>query len=395
MPLVRQGAVVTVPLKKSLVRAIKQGHAWLFSDAVELPQAPSGSVARLVDRNGQIIASGIYSRTHPIVVRVCRSRAPLALDDAWLIDRMESAISLRLGLFDSQTTGYRIIAGEGDGIPGLVVDRYADTAVIKLDGGAPEEFYLPEAIGHWLAERLRLSCVVLRPRGRGTSGRSILGIQPNSPVHFLENGMLFTADVIHGQKTGFFLDQRDNRALVKSLSKGHHVLNLFSFSGGFSVAAGIGEASGVTSVDVAAPAMADAVAHWQQNNLPQRAHHPVVADCFEFLESALQQERSWSLVICDPPSFAPSQQTLQRAAAAYTRLARLSASVVQPGGLLALASCSSHVDATMFSTWNLEGISKAKRIAKLFAERGLPADHPTPLAMPELKYLKFQLFQLD
>jgi 23S rRNA (cytosine1962-C5)-methyltransferase len=395
MQLIRQGTVITVPLKKDLVRSIKRGHAWLFSDAVELPKAPSGSVAKLVDRRGQIVASGIYSKEHPIVVRVCRTQAPLALDDAWILDRLETAINLRLSVFDSHTTGYRLINGEGDGLPGLVVDRYADTAVIKLDGGAPEDFYQPEGIAHWLAGRLQLSCVILRPRGRGKSGQSLIGKQPDGPVHFFENGMLFTADVVHGQKTGFFLDQRDNRALIRTLAPGRDVLNLFSFSGGFSVAAGVGDATSVTSVDAAAPAIEAAKSHWQMNNLPEHAHHAIVADSFEFLEAAVKGEQLWSLVICDPPSFAPSQQTLERAATAYARLAQLSASVVKPGGLLALASCSSHVDANMFAKWNLEGISRARRTARLLAERGLPMDHPTPLAMPELKYLKFQLFQLS
>jgi 23S rRNA (cytosine1962-C5)-methyltransferase len=393
--LVRDGAPVIVPLKKDLVRSIKRGHAWLFSDAVELPRAAQGSVVRLVDRSGQIVACGIYSREHPIAVRVCRTQSPWTLGDDWMIDRLETAVSLRQSVFDTSTTGYRVIAGEGDGLPGLIVDRYADVAVIKLDGGSPEDFYQPEPIARWLADRLQIARVVLRPRGRGTSAEKLYGSLPEAPVHFLENGMLLTADVIHGQKTGFFLDQRDNRALVRTLARGRDVLNLFSFSGGFSVAAGIGDAKKVTSVDAAAPAIEAAKAHWQMNNLLERSHEAVVADCFEYLEQAGKQERNWNFVICDPPSFAPSQQTLERAANAYTKLAQLAAQVVEPKGLLALASCSSHVDANMFAKWNLEGISKARRTAKLIAERGLPIDHPTPLAMPELKYLKFQLYQLN
>ncbi len=394
MSLIRPVKTISVNLNKDLIRSIKRGHAWLFSDAIDLPQAASGSIARVIDRKGEAIASGIYSREHPIAVRICRTEKPYALDDAWIMERLEAAIQLRTSFFDQQTTGYRVIAGEGDCLPGLIVDRYADVAVIKLDGGAPEDFYDADAIGKWLAQRLNLFRVIHRPRGRGTSGRSIYGPLPTEPITFLENGMLFTADVVHGQKTGFFLDQRDNRWLVKSLANNRTVLNLFSFSGGFSIAAGMGGAQSVTSVDVAAPAIRAASDHWLMNNLPGASHQGIVADCFEYLEAAQSNGQRWHLVICDPPSFAPSQQTQSKALAAYSRLAQLSASVVEPGGLLALASCSSHVDAALFTQANLEGIGKARRVAQLIADHSLPIDHPTPLAMPELRYLKFQLFQL-
>ncbi len=395
MSLILQSNPITVNLKKDLARSIKRGHAWLFSDAVDGPSAKSGSIARIIDRRGELIAAGIYCRNHPITVRVCRTDRPFVLDDQWLTHRLEAAIAVRSSLFGDQTTGFRLVAGEGDFIPGLIVDRYANTLVIKLDGGAPEKFYQVDAIGQWLAERFGLNCVIHRPRGRGTSGSAVVGNQPNQPIEFLENGMRFTADVVHGQKTGFFLDQRDNRQLVRSFAHDREVLNLFSFSGGFSIAAGIGGAAKVTSVDVAAPAIEAAKHHWASNGLDEHRHDAVVADCFQFLEDAIANSQRWDLVICDPPSFAPSQQTQANAIGAYTRLAQLSASVVRPGGLLALASCSSHIDSLQFTQCNLDGIGRARRVAKLVVERGLPPDHPSPLAMPELKYLKFQLFQLS
>lgn len=394
MPLIRQSKPIIVRLKKDLVRSIKRGHAWLFSDAVELPHAAPGSMARIVDRSNEVIACGIYCRDHPIAVRVCRTEKPWTLDDDWLVERLEKSIALRLALFDSQTTGYRVVGGEGDGLPGLIVDRYEDTAVIKLDGGAPESFYQPSDIGRWLAERLNLNCVIHRPRGRGTSGHAIVGSLPLRPISFLENGLHFTADVVHGQKTGFFLDQRDNRHLIRSLAANKTVLNLFSFNGGFSVAAGVGLSQHVTSVDIASAAIDAANFHWQLNNLPPESHEGLVADCFDFLENAKAQHRRWDLVICDPPSFAPSQETQGNALAAYSRLAQLSASLVVPGGMLALASCSSHVDGSRFTQANLEGMGRARRTAKLIADRSLPPDHPTPFSMPELRYLKFQLMQL-
>ncbi len=190
------------------------------------------------------------------------------------------------------------------------------------------------------------------------------------------------------------MDQRDNRQPVRELSRDRNVLNLFSFNGGFSIAAGVGGARSVTSVDIAAPAITAASQHWHMNSL-QQPHTGHVQDCFEFLEQAIAAERRWDLVVCDPPSFAPNERSRDRALAAYNRLAQLAATVTAEQGLLALASCSSHVDAEAFANANLEGIGRARRYPALVLERGLPIDHPTPLAMPELRYLKFQLLRIE
>ena len=395
MELLRDAKPIYVRLRKDLTRSIKRGHAWLYSDAVEIVPADSGAVAILTDRKGEPIASGIYDPNHPIPFRVCRTTQPLRLDDEWLIEQLSRAIELRKAVLDqNSTTGYRLIAGEGDGLPGLIIDVYDHVAVIKLDGGAPEAFYRPRGIASWLSQTLQLDCVVLRSRERGRAGEAILGNPPIAPIPFLENGLLFTADVLQGQKTGFFLDQRDNRALVQGLSHNKSVLNLFSFNGGFSIAAGRGGACAVTSVDIAAPAIEAASMHWELNGLPPN-HSGHAEDCFEFLERAILAKQHWDIVICDPPSFAPNEKSRDRALAAYAKLAELSARTTQRNGILALASCSSHVDGMAFTRANYEGIARARRRATVLNERGLPPDHPTPLAMPELRYLKFQLFRVD
>lgn len=396
MSMVRSGKTVSLRLRKELTRSIKRGHAWLYSDAIDIVPAAGGSVAILSDRRGdKRLASGIYDPQHAIPLRICRTQPPWTLDDQWLAQQLQSAIALRRAAFDDRTTGYRLVAGEGDGLPGLIVDIYDRTAVIKLDGGAPEVFYQPPAIAQWLCEQLPLDCVILRTRQRGRAGEALVGDVPAAAVPFLENGLRFTADVVHGQKTGFFLDQRDNRALVERLAGNCRTLNLFSFNGGFSVAAGRGGATQVTSVDIAASAIAAAEEHWLMNDLPAAAHRGVVADCFEFLESAASERLSWDLVVCDPPSFAPNEKSKDNAIAAYGRLAQLSARVTRPQGLLGLASCSSHVDAGTFRELNAEAFGRGRRCATLLAECSQPVDHPTPLAMPELRYLKFQLFRLD
>ena len=396
MKMVREGKAVHLRLRKDLTRSIKRGHAWLYSDALELVPAASGSVAILSDRSGEKrLASGIYDPEHAIPLRICRTQPPLALDEAWLTDQLRRAAQLRSAFFPPSTTGYRLVAGEGDGVPGLIIDIYDTTAVIKLDGGAPESFYVPRGIARWLSAEFGMRRVILRTRERGRGGETLLGDPPTEAVPFLENGLRFAADVVLGQKTGFFLDQRDNRALVERISRGRRVLNLYSFNGGFSVAAGRGGAEQVTSVDIAAPAIAAAEQHWLMNDLPAERHQGVTADCFNFLETCARDKQTWELVICDPPSFAPNEKSRDRALSAYGRLAQLAAKATASHGLLALASCSSHVDTLAFREVNTEALGRSRRSAMLLAENSLPLDHPTPLAMPELRYLKFQLFQLD
>jgi 23S rRNA (cytosine1962-C5)-methyltransferase len=226
-------------------------------------------------------------------------------------------------------------------------------------------------------------------------GRALVGVAPTEPVTFLENGVWFTADVLRGQKTGFFLDQRENRARVRQLSAGRRVLNLFGYTGGFSVYAGLGGAEHVTTVDLASPAVEAAEAHWLLNGLPHRGHEGVVADAFDYLEHAARGGLHWDLVIADPPAFAPNQAAVPNALAAYRRLIAASAAATAPGGWLCAASCSSHVSLPEFLEACEGGIGQARRRATVFGIQGQPFDHPTPLAMPEFRYLKFVAMRVD
>jgi len=402
MPLIRpHREPVVLQLSRDLVRSLKRGHAWIFREALrDCPRAPTGSPAILLDhRKGQPVAAGWYDSSSPVAFRACRVDAPWELDDFWAEQRLQSALSLRRRLFPavsvdvSDTTGYRLCNGEGDGLPGLVVDVYAQTAVMKLDGPAAEGFWSAEGLADWLLENLPLKTVVERSRERGSAGRVLTGEPIREPVEFREHGLRFTADVLHGQKTGFFLDQRENRRQVRGLAAGLKVLNLFSYTGGFSIAAGTGGATQVTSVDIAAPAIAESERHWLLNNLPAGKHEGVAVDVFEFLGRC--GRRRWDLVIVDPPSFAPSEAAVSAAVASYTKLAAQAAQVTARQGLLALASCSSHITAEMFVDACQEGLSIARRRGTLLGLNGQPPDHPAPLMMPEFRYLKFLLLRLD
>lgn len=391
-----QSSRLTLRLSRDLTRSVKRGHPWVFVDALrDLPPAPPGTTAVLLDNSrGRPIAVGFYDPESSVTFRACRVEEPLRLNDEWAEFRFEQALALRRRLFDEHTTGFRLFNGEGDGLPGLVCDCYSDVAVLKLDGPAASGFWDIDGIAEWLVEHVGVRSVVERRKQRGREGRWLLG--PRSPlVEFREHGVKFTADVLSGQKTGFFLDQRDNRQWIRRMSAGSRVLNVFSYTGGFSVMAGVGGAKHVTSVDSAEPAIEAADAHWLLNGLPADAHAGVAVDAFEFLDEARLKRRKWDVVVIDPPAFAPSEASVARAVSAYRKLAFNGAAITERGGLLALASCSSHIDAQTFLESCEEGISEARRRATLLAMHSQPADHPTPLAMPEFRYLKFALLRCE
>jgi len=391
------GTVVRVTLTRDLRRAIKRGHPWLFANAVQIPSgAEPGAIALVADRSGRPLAVGFVDPEGSLAVRICSPEPGVRLDDTWAEAGLERALALRRGLLDADTTGWRAVNGEGDGLPGLVLDVYGTTGVLKLDGPVAERFWDAAGLGAWFAARLGLTTVYQRHRSRGeASGRPLVGPTPSAPVPFLEHGARFTADVMVGQKTGFFLDQRDNRARVARLARDRRVLNVFGYTGGFSVAAGRAGARHVTTVDLARPAIDAAVAHWALNGLDPTAHEGVTADAFALLDEAAQSKRRWDLVVLDPPAFAPSRDAAEAAVRAYTRMVTAGAQVTEGGGLCVAASCSAHVDVAAFLDACEEGVAQARRRATVLGIYGQPADHPAPLACAELRYLKCVFLALD
>lgn len=388
---------IKLQLRRDLVRSIKRGHSWVYADALRAtPPAQPGTTAILLDnRGGREIARGYYDPKGAIALRVCTTQRGEVLTDLWAVKRMQRAQALRQNLFDADTTAYRLFNGEGDGLPGLICDIYADAAVLKLDGEAARGFWHVEGIVEWLVDNLGLRLVYERLRDADHRGRSLFGPEPDTPVHFLEYGLPFTADLVRGQKTGFFLDQRGNRRRIQKYVSSKKVLNLFGYTGGFSVYAGVAGAAHVTTVDSAQPALDVSEVHWSLNNLPPEQHTAIHADAFEFLETAIGNHKSWDVTILDPPSFAPSKKVLPQALKAYTKLIAAGASVTNPNGILAVGSCSSHVTLNDFMSAIEEGISVAKRTATTLGIHSQPADHPAPLTMPEFRYLKFVILRVD
>ncbi len=384
-------------LSRNLTRSIRRGHPWVFVDALrEKPTGAPGDVAVLQDKSGKTLAQGYVDPTTPLAFRVCTQRASERADSPWAARGLERAIALRERLFSGgTTTGYRVVHGEGDGMPGLVFDRYGDVGVLRLDGPAAEGFWNAPGIATYMSERLGLTHVYERRRSRGgAEGRPLVGPAPQAPVPFLENGLSFTSDVVNGQKTGFFLDQRDNRALIQRIAHGR-MLNVFGYTGGFSVAAAAGGATHVTTVDIAPAALATATDHLRAIGMADDDHHEEARDAFEFLDQAHEARERWDVVVLDPPAFAPNQRAVEGAERAYQRLITAGARVAEPGGYLACASCSSHISAERFVDLVEEGVSGARRRGTLLDMGGVPPDHPAPLGFRDFRYLTFVLIQLD
>ncbi len=392
-----QQTVTALRLNRDLTRSIKRGNPWIYLDAVR-PHSPlrDGAICTILDNKlGRPLATGYYTADSPLAIRVCSTDPDLLPDWTWLERMLKEAHALRGRLFGDETTGYRLINGEGDGLPGLVIDRYGAAAVIKLDGPGAEAFYPGREIAEWLVRAMGIETVVLRSRDRDVSPVVLVGEQPKSPVPFLEHRTQFLADIMVGQKTGFFLDQRENRRLIGKLSQGARVLNLFGYTGGFSIAAGRGGATSAVTVDIAPQAVAMAQQHWELNGLAPEAHEGVARDVFEFLDQSLSAKQRWDIVVADPPSFAPSASKVPQATAAYKKLFCAAAQVTRRGGLLAASSCSSHIGEPAFIEICEEAVSMAKRKGTVVAVQGQPADHPFPLALPEFRYLKFVLMRVE
>lgn len=374
-----------VALSPHAALAIRRGHPWVWRATASPLRVEAGAVVSLADGK-DTIAEGIADPDSPIAVRVW-ARAPEHLDDGLVRQRIDHAFSLRDRWFaDGSTTAFRLLHGEGDRCPGYVIDRYDRVAVLQTDGHAAEARL--DRMRPILEEALRARGIeTLLHRARGKEPHVLFGSLPEESIRVREHGVPFAVDVIHGQKTGAFLDQRDNRRRVRTLAEGRTVLNLFSYAAGFSLSAALGGAT-TTSVDIAAKAHATAQANFRLNGLTPADHEFVTADAFAFLAEAARKRRTWDVIVSDPPSFAPNEKSIPRAMRAYKSLHRACAEVLAPGGTFCASSCSSHVPMESFLE-TLDDDTLGRADLRVVEMRGQPVDHPTLAAWPEGRYLKF------
>ena len=379
---------IPVRLKKDLSRNVRAGHPWIYRDAITPPACPTGSVVDVLGLDGRFLGRGLYDAGSPLAVRIYTLDAREPLDEHLVRRRLKDSLQARRGAIDpAETDAFRLCNGEGDLLPGVVVDLYASVAVVRFDGDAARA--LSDAVTdavEALTRPLGVDCIVEKSR---SGVRALRGVDLPSIVEIREGGVRLAVDIRHGQKTGTFLDQRDNRRAIRPYSAGATVANLFCYTGGFSVHAALAGARHVTSVDSAPAALEGARANFALNGIDAARHDFVCEDAFAWLERARAQGRRFDLLVVDPPSFAPSEKSLPRALGAYRDLFAASLALVERGGLLCASSCSSHVDMEDFLGTLRDASARAFRPLRLLDVRGQPADHPTTPAFKEGRYLKF------
>ena len=361
-----------VILRKNLGRALRQGHPWIFRDAlVEALAIPNGTMVAVAGRDGRPLAHGYWDATGPIAVRVLDLQLPRDTR-ALVCDRLRQALAKRLLRLDSQPEGF-----EGG---------WGGWRVVRFDGAGARAFY--RDLDRMLADcsaPLALSQVVDREQRGDNLGE----------IEVRENSIRFIVDLGRGQKGGLFLDQRENRLAVAGRAAGKSVLNLYGYTGGFSLYAAAAGATRTDTVDIAQPALATARRNFQLNHLSLDHAGFHATDALAFLGEAARRTKRWDIVISDPPSFAPSRRALPAARRAYAHLHRLAATVVASGGLLCAASCSSHFPRDEFLSSVGQGAAAAGRSFRLESLTGAGFDHPALPAFPEGEYLKFAIGRVD
>jgi len=388
-------------LQKDLARHLRAGHPWVFRKAIvkQTRGIPAGTIVDVVE-GSRFVARGYYDPLSPITVRILTREEGETVDDAFWRRRVARALALRKELVRG-TDAYRLLHGESDGLPGVVADRYDRFAVIKLysAGLTPWRGAIVEALR---AECGDLAGVYGRdeiPRddddeGGSAEGRVLWGAEPPEQIAIDEHGMKILVDVRRGQKTGLFLDQRENRRLVRELARGRpEALNLFSYTGGFSVAAALGGSTHVVSNDLDAEALQLARATFKANGLDPANHAFANGDAFDLLASYKRQGRKFDLVVCDPPAFAKSQKAVEGAIAGYASLNRAGLQVLAPGGILVTASCSARVSPEQFHDAVKEAAFKSRIDLQMVEDRRQPPDHPVAPQFREGRYLKCSFYR--
>jgi 23S rRNA (cytosine1962-C5)-methyltransferase len=384
-----------VKLSPKQDRRLKSGYPWAFSNEIamnpELRALPPGSVVRLEGDDGWRFGAFMFN-PHSLIAARRLDRDPAAVIDAdWVRDRLAAAVALRARVTDSPY--HRLVHAEADGLPGLVIDRFGEVAVLQANTAGMDRL-LPE-ITQALLGLLPLRAIVARNdsasrthEGLPAETRLLQGEDAACVVD--EAGVVFPVDPLAGQKTGFFFDQRPNRDRVAALAQGGRVLDVFCHTGAFGLrAAGAGAAS-VTLVDSSQPALDHAMEAVSRNGFTNVT--PRRGDAFDVME-ALAAER-FDVVVCDPPAFAKSRKDQAAGLRAYQRMAKLAAPLVAPGGFLFVASCSHHASVEAFAEQIATGIFRARREARILATTGAGPDHPVHPHLPESAYLKGQLLQL-
>ena len=387
-----------VRLKPRSARRAGSAHPWIYAAEVELDASAHaidpGSIVDVFDAWDRGVATASFNPSAPIALRALTQQPGAVVDGAFLARRLGRALALRRRLFSDPC--YRLVHADGDGLPGVIIDRYGDALVLQLETAGAEALRAPllQALDGLLAPQILLL--------RGDSpARKLEGLPQRvellrgrleEPVALRESGASYLADLMGGQKTGWYFDQRLNRAFLGGLCQGARVLDAFCYSGGFAIQAALGGAAHVLAVDRSAPALELAVEAARLNGVeldPQRG------EAFAVLQALAAEERRFDVVVCDPPAFVPSKRQLALGAKAYRRLAQGAATLVAAQGFLLAASCSHHMKRERFLKEVSMGVAAAGRRCRLLRRSGAGPDHPVHPQLPQTDYLDVVLLQLD
>ena len=400
-----RGSAPVVRLKSGKERSVQRRHPWLYAGAISeegiklIGQLPVGQPVKVCDAKGQFLAWGCGSPSSSIRLRLWGFDSGQPIDETLIHKRIAQAFARRDRLL-SASNARRMVFGEADGLPGLIVDQYAEQAVVQmLSAGAD---YFRDAIVESM-RALGIGAIFERSDAAGAQREGLAGAQgvlygpePDALIHIHEHGLRFMVDVRHGHKTGFYIDQRDNRALVAELLRSMHaprVLNCFCYTGGFSMAAWSGGAAEVISVDSSEAALAQAKQHQVLNGFEACQARWWEANVFEALSNLLREGQSFDLIVLDPPKFAPSVQHIDRAARAYKEINLKALGLLRPGGFLLSFSCSGAVSLDLFQKILAGAVIDAGIDAQLLQRLAAGCDHPMSMVHPEGEYLKGLLLQ--
>jgi 23S rRNA (cytosine1962-C5)-methyltransferase len=386
----------SILLKKSADSFIKRKHPWIFSGAIELVDGkPSiGETVQIFTLDKKLVGFGSFSPLSQIRVRVWSFNTEKEINSDFFKRRILAATELRKKLIDnSQTNAFRIINSESDGLPGLIVDQYADFLVYQfLSSGAEfNKRIIIEILNDFLKpvgiyERSDLE--VRTKEGLQPTQGLLKGNAPDDLIEVRENGFKFLVDIKNGHKTGFYLDQKDNRKLVSEFSKGKSVLNCFSYTGGFSVYALASGAKKVTQVEASASAIDLSMKNFKLNNLDSSLVENINGDVFEVLRKFRDERKTFDLIILDPPKFTESTSQIQKASRGYKDINLLAIKLLNPGGILFTFSCSGHISPELFRKIVADAALDSGREVKIIRQLTQSLDHPVATNFPEGLYLK-------
>ncbi len=392
---------LTVYLKPGREKSVKRLHPWLFSGAIARMEGEpeAGGLARVCTAGGEFLAWAALSPTSQLALRIWSFDETSRIDAAFFERRFRIAQALRERMnIPARTDAYRLCASEGDGVPGVTVDVYGNYAVMQLTSAGADS-HRAEIVEALLKLRSfdgiyeRSDVAVRAHEGLSDVTGLLAGALPPERLEIQEDGRRFYVDIQHGHKTGFYCDQRDSRTLVERYADRCEVLNLFSYTGGFGVAALRGGASHVTNVDSSAAALALAADNFRLNDMDETRFTNVEADGFSYLRRCRGEQRRFDMVILDPPKLVESMKALPRGARAYKDAMLQGFHLLKPGGLMFTFSCSGLVPRELFAKIAADAALDAHCDARIVAELGQGADHPVPCAFPEARYLKGLLIE--